>query len=336
MAFVDGTIEQHASDGLSCVQRALVRYVTRAKEPVRCSTVIESLLGSPDCPTDATWETIDCAMLVMCHPRICSSPLFQYAGGLGASDGFMPGSVYRMVWGSAQLRGVLSREPSGDLWDPAPLSVTLPIALLSGCASWEVEMDDRFPADKREQAMVRARCVAVHCLGSDEVSVYNAMKHAREYRDVGQSLTFAGPDGPPLGCLNPDVQSAIDRGISLRRDDETTVCRLWGSALPHGTLAGVRLQVAGDAIHSEVSILSLPRLNRPFWARSPGFILEQAACGRHMGDELDLARTLPGCRIADQETPRLDPGGSVDPMQWAQSVELRSLSVECYQAMLGR
>ncbi|HRX87324.1 MAG TPA: hypothetical protein P5572_20045, partial [Phycisphaerae bacterium] len=103
------------TDGLTRVQRALVRALWDRETPVRCSKLVERLARAPGCPevldcseglagsvgTDGpealAYAQIDGALLAMAHPDYARVPLLAYLGNRGSADGWLPGAVYRMV-----------------------------------------------------------------------------------------------------------------------------------------------------------------------------------------------------------------------------------------------
>lgn len=248
-------IEPEAPDGLSKVQRAILRYLKTHNGFVRCSNLNEDLLHASACPGDVTEEMIDAAVLTMSHPSLSRTPALDYAGAYQSPEGWLPGPVYRMV-----ALGHVGRDLLDDstvrlsLWDDQPVALCTPYALRYGCCSWEVEVDSGY-GHKIEQAARRIRCRAIHCLAQPEGRVIRAIDHLLTTDDLPAALALLDesgsiPQGIGLGrCTDPEVRHPADYVLCL----------------------------------PSVSCLGSPEESGGLM-----WLLRQPACGRHFGEDIRL------------------------------------------------
>ncbi len=333
-------LEHGAVDGLSTVQRAILRFLLKKDTPTRCSELISSLLNDSGVPDGVTWESIDATMMAMSHPRLCAHPSLEYIGNARPwPDGWLPGSFYRMVGAGVVARGLMD-EPANvaDIWDPSPLPVRLPFSLLFGCATWEIETDQEYPEDKREQAPIRTRCTVIHCLGCDEFTILKARDALVAGQGIRECLTMVG-DSCPIGCYSWPLQDSVSafpagEGISH-------ISTLPGGyvRLPHGML--VRLIVAQNGTGNGVTahILSIPSLvlvtNCDDDSSTFSMFLDQPACGRHIGDEVSVLEAIEGCSVRNAGGVVVDAREAFDLERLVHSTPIVPLPRRLYVEMLS-
>ena len=334
-------IGEGPTDGLSSIQRAILTYLWHETEPTRCSRLIDDLMSDADRPAEVTPAAIDATLLTMAHPYVCSHPVLEYLGNPGSSDGWIPGSVYRMVSLGILGRGLVRESGvSARPWSQDALPLRLPYGLLFGSASWLVEVDQRIPEDKASQAGLRIRCTAVHCIGSRPHDVRDAAQQLRSAGDLRGALTTLGPDGPPLGCYSAECEHAAHLLAEGGEFDASTVSVRHHGALPHGVWVGAEVQPRdGDAV-ATAHLLSLPLLTvagqSSGAAPSNTLIVVQPACSRHLGHEVMALRRLGGCRVRDAEgTVVIETEGGLDVRKLAERVLLVPLPPLAYSRMLA-
>ena len=339
MIVVRNRIDWCATDGLSNTQRALIRHLLLASKPVRCSEVIECVLKAPGCPPDVSWEEVDAVMLAMAHPTICRCPALEYIGNPGSSDGWMPGPYYRMVAANYTMMG-LTVADSADvaLWNPSPLDLRVPFAMLFGNASWNVEADEGYPEDKKAQMGLRMSCHAIHCLACGNHSIRKAMNRFQETGTLDGCLTTIGNDSRPIACHSNQLQASIRSSLEQTRSSVAGLSSDTQPTLPHGRMVGCRLD-ASSSPESSAYLLSAPALVAAVCDQAAtsgtALALEQPACGRHLGHEITLMQTLNDCTIKDAEKMVLEVGPGFDIQRTLEQIAVEPLSLEVYRQLLG-
>lgn len=269
-------------DGLSAVQRALLRVIAKANRPVHGSRLLSDLMEAPDRPADLTPADIDAAALTCAHPLLCNHPLLTYQGYPGSAEGWIPGGHFRS-FGLTEtvLRGAVLID-SKSAWDPAPLRVTAPWLLVAGHATWAYTLER---PDAGLHSLVRLSCTRVHCLGVgwELVAGFMTRRHARDTAAESSAARSSGRVpyyGVGLAELRPTTEPTMQGFPVPKWPNEPS------GGLPHGVLAAVELgRKTGE--DRGLVVCSNPRIT---WRkrRSSRWPLEivvlQPACGQTLGD----------------------------------------------------
>lgn len=133
--------------------------------------------------------------------------------------GWIPGPVYRTVRvGMGLFAFVENFAPrQSSFWKTRPLSNRVPVALVMGCASWEMELDPEMTEEYSSQAGRRAKCRSVHCLSSSFMNVLESVAWFRNSADLSQCLSFVDSKESPITCYSGRHDPHVVKLADFRR-----------------------------------------------------------------------------------------------------------------------
>lgn len=308
---VDHGLNHHSSDGLSTIQRAVLRYLLSEPAPPNCAKLIDDLLAAEACPGWVTAESIDATILTMSHRLLARLPVLEYSGPPVFPDGWLPGPVYRSVGLGQVGYGILllqDRSPR-SWWSTDPLPLRMPFAMRFGSATWEIELQEGYADQESAQAERRLRCKSIHLLGCDEASMYQARTVFHEAQDLAGSMSALGPNGPFLACYlhyARDMLSEIQATATSTKESWHWLpdCHLsalsWSECgqLPHGLMIGIHRSLREHPNEVQFGIVSVPKIAID-WRRDCEDALlvavEQPPCGAHLGETVEYLKAKENC-----------------------------------------
>lgn len=286
--YIDCDMRPDGSDGLTKAQRAVLRYLLDRPEPPNTWRVIKDLMRHPQCPADVSAELLDATILVMSHPAFCHTPVLDLVGARDFEDGWLQAPMYRSV--RLRMRGIVREQSIGtNWWSTDPLPVLVPVALLWGCASWKIEVSEDLPSSKSEQAERRLKCKCIHCLSTSRADVDSCIARYQKHANIDGVVQRLEKSALPIGCDGWRIKNALTGATAGGRLEFIASIARWYAPLPHGLFVAIQEdEGSADGVKITVTSVASIRLILTEVDKELAVLVDQPACGRHLGDEVNI------------------------------------------------